>query len=265
MKESTARTFGLIAMSVGAHLTAFGGLGFVPPPADVIAERDMEFEVYEEPEPLPEPEPEPEQEEPEPEPEPEPPKPKPKPKPVEPEPEAPPPEPIEEPPPAPEAPVDFTGVTLTADGAGSSWASAVGNGKAITRPTRVGTNTGRDRAGKAGGIVGGRGKGPSLITVKNLRKNPVPPSRVSEMLKRFYPKRASAQGIEGKSVVRIRILADGSLGNLRIKQETGAYGFGEACIKALRRSGRWRPAIDKRGRSGIYETEFTCRFEVMSL
>lgn len=243
---------------------AIGALGFVPPPTQIERPKMAEFEVLE-PEPMPEPEPElaPEPK-PEPEPEPEPkPKPKPKPKPapvVENKPPEPPPE--EEPPPAPEAPVDFTGVTLTADGSGS-WSTAVGNGQRITAPVgRIAQVTGRERTGLTGGEVGGTGTKPRVLQSDNLSRRPGAPQTLNQLLEKNYPKQARNQGIEGQAVVRVRILPDGRLSVVRVKKETGRYGFGAACIATLRAGGRWVPALDQQGRPGAYEIDFPCTFEV---
>lgn len=269
MKANNARILGLWAISTGVHMAAFGSLGFVPRPADFAQPEIAEFEVYDPPTPEPEPEPELIEAEPEaqpepviePEPEP-PPKPKPKPKPVvrqpkpKPEPEPPP----EDPPPAPEAPVDFTGVTMTAEGA-SGWSTAVGNGQAITRPVgRIAKVTGRNREGISGGVIGA--KGPRLLTPGNLSRRPGTPGNLNSLLVKNYPPRARSQGIEGTATVRVRIMADGSLGLLRIKQQTGKHGFGAACVATLRAGGRWQPALDAQGRPGAYEVDYLCTFEV---
>ena len=42
-----ARTFGLLATSAAAHLIVFTSLGFIPPPSQVLAMRDVEMEVLE--------------------------------------------------------------------------------------------------------------------------------------------------------------------------------------------------------------------------
>lgn len=266
MSPSTARRIGLLAVSAGIHMAAVGGLGFLPPPTASLAVQPTyaEFEVLAS-EPEPElvpgsegpPTPRPETE---PEPEPKPRKSRPrrltrlrKPKPV--------PEPKEEPPSASEAPVDFTGVTLTAKGR-SSWTTAVGSGSPIREPVgRIGQVTGRDRQGISGGIIGGTGK-PRVLRPGDLSRRPRAPSNLDRLLEKHYPGRARTQGIEGRAVVRVRILPSGKLGTLSLKRETGRYGFGAACIATLRAGGRWKPALDHQGRPGIYEVDFPCTFEV---
>jgi outer membrane biosynthesis protein TonB len=129
VRSGSARTFGLTAISAAAHLVVFTFLGLVPPPSDVLAMHEMEFEVAEPP-PEPEPPPPPPPEEP---PEPEPPKEKEPPraaKPAEPPPEAEPPPPDA---PPPEEVADFTGTTLTGEGPGG-WSTVVGSGAPLTGP-----------------------------------------------------------------------------------------------------------------------------------
>lgn len=250
-----ARVFGVMGMSVGSHMALLGALGFVPAPTFEVR-RDVEMEIIE-PEPPPaaqEPEPPP----PEPEPEPEKPKPAP-PKIAAPKPAPTPPQ--EEPKPAAEAPVDLTGLTLTGDD-GASWSSVVGNGQALQGPaSRIGKVTGNDRAGASDGAVGGKGTAPALVGEESLSRRPVPPPGLDALLEQHFPSRARAQGVAGTAVVKIRILADGRVGPMTIVRETGDYGFGKACTKALGQT-RWQAPLDKRGQPVATEIRFTCDFEV---
>ncbi|HEX7476259.1 MAG TPA: energy transducer TonB [Polyangiales bacterium] len=243
-----------MCISLGAHMTIVGVLGFMPTAAKVFARQPIEIEVV--PPPKVEPPPPPPPEKP---PEPEAARPRPAPKPAAPkltDPE--PPKPAAPPPAAAEAPVDFTGVTLTADG-NSTWASAVGNGKALTGPApRVAAVTGRDRAGAADGVVGG---GPALVNEASLSRKPVPPTGMDQLLEKNYPPRARAQGVSGTALLAVRIGADGRVGELRIIRETSDYGFGDACIKTLRGS-RWQAPLDRRGNPVATDIRYSCDFEV---
>jgi TonB family protein len=81
------------------------------------------------------------------------------------------------------------------------------------------------------------------------------------LLEQNFPSRARAQGVAGTAVVKIRILADGRVGPMTIVRETGDYGFGKACMKALGQT-RWQAPLDKRGQPVATEIRFTCDFEV---
>lgn len=263
---SYARFIGLWAVSAGVHMAAFASLGFAPRVDPALSRtKDLaSFEVVEvKPEetpdelaPPPEPTPEPIKEPPKPKPVVRRPKRRPRPKPK----AEPKPPPEAEPPPAAEAVADFTGVTMTAEGS-SGWKTMVGNGDTIRSPvSRIATVTGRDRSGISGGTIGG--KGPKVLTDGTLSRKPRTPRNLNRLLKKNYPRRAEAQGIEGKAVVHVRILPDGTPTNMRIKTQTGKYGFGQACIATLRGGGRWTPALDKSGRPGVFELDFTCTFDV---
>lgn len=251
-----ARVFGVMCMSIGTHMALLGLLGFVPTPTfDAPHQVEMEILEPEPPPAAPEPEPPP----PEPEPEPEPEKPKPAPKLAAPKPAPPPPQ--AEPKPAAEAPVDLTGLTLTGDD-GASWSSVVGNGEALQGPAaRIGKVTGKDRAGSNDGVVGGKGTAPAIVGEESLSRRPVPPPGLDALLEQHFPSRARAQGVAGTAVVKLRILADGRVGPMQIVRETGDYGFGKACMKALSLT-RWQAPLDKRGQPVATEIRFTCDFEV---
>jgi TonB family protein len=253
------RVFGVAGVSVGAHMALLGVLGFMP--AQVIEERKEVTMEIAEPEPPPPPPPPAAAEEPKPEPEP-----APKPKAAPPKPAAAPkaaPEPPQsDPKPAAEAPVDLTGVTLTGDD-GASWSSVVGNGEAIQGPAaRIAKVTGRDRAGSSDGVVGGQGKGPALVGEDSLSRKPVAPPGLDALLEQYFPPRARAQGVSGSARVRVRILADGSVGPMTVLRETGGgFDFGSSCMKALKQK-RWQPPLDKRGQPVATEINFDCEFDV---
>lgn len=254
------RVIGVAGMSIGAHMALLGVLGFMP--VHVVDERKEVIMEIAEPEPPPPPPP-PAAPEPEPpKPEPETPKPKAAPKPA----AAPkaaqePPPPQAEPKPAAEAPVDLTGVTLTGDD-GASWSSVVGNGEAIQGPaSRIGKVTGRDRAGASDGAVGAQGKGPALVGEASLSRKPVPPDGMDALLEQYFPPRARAQGVSGTALLRVRIMSDGRVGEMQTLRETGDYGFGTACMKALKQK-RWQAPLDKQGQPVATEIRYSCEFEV---
>jgi TonB family protein len=253
------RVVGVAGMSIGAHMALLGLLGFMP--THVIDEhKEVTMEIAE-PEPPPPPPPA-ATPEPEPPPDPEPPKPKAAPPKLAAAPKAAPePPPQNEPKAAAEAPVDLTGVTLTGDD-GASWSSVVGNGETIQGPAkRIGKVTGRDRAGSNDGVVGAQGKGPALVGEASLSRKPVPPEGMDALLEQFFPPRARAQGVSGTALLRVRILADGRVGEMQPLRETGDYGFGAACMKALKQK-RWQPPLDKQGQPVATEIRYSCEFEV---
>ncbi len=249
-----ARTFGLTAISVSAHLVAFTMLGLVPAPSDVLAMHEMEFTVEEpppEPETPPPPPPEPEP------PEPEPPKAK-APKAAAPEPEPP---PEEAPPPeqAPEEVADFTGTTLTAEGAG--WSTRTGTGAPLTGPVGKISSKPSNTDQVASKPVGPTG--PRVVPLKSLARRPSAPAGLDTLLERHYPKRARTQGIEGKVVIALRVLPTGRLTDLRVVREhPSGFEFAEACRKLLRDAGTFVPPLDRDGSAVAADIDFTCDFVV---
>lgn len=246
-----ARTFGLLATSAAAHLIVFTSLGFIPPPSQVLAMRDVEMEVLEpekkeEPPPPPPPEPPP--------PEPEPQRKAPAPKAAEPEP---PPEQPAAPP--PEEIADFTGETLTAEG-GSSWSSAIGSGGALKGPVgKIGPRPEAPApvAAKTGPV------GPRFVPVASLARKPQPPSGLNALLERNYPRRARLQGVEGKAVVRFRVLPSGKPHSMKVVSESLAgFDFGTECMRTLREAPPWLPPLDAKGLPVETEINFSCSFEV---
>jgi len=251
---------GFFGLSVAFHVATFMALGMFPvdgPPRekpDLVEVRLVEQEP--EPEPIPVP-PEPEAPAPEPE------VVKPPPKPIE---RAP--KPPKEPPPvadktppaaAEETVADFSGTTLTGTG---GWASAVGNGAAMNSPigSPSAVVTGRNRAGVAGGVVGGTGV--RIVPEGDLsRRVQLPPAEVlNAALERNYPKAARAQGIEGVTSIRLRVFASGKLQVLSTLSETYP-GFADSCKLALRDM-VFSPGLDKNGQPVATDIQFKCRFNV---
>jgi TonB family protein len=161
-------------------------------------------------------------------------------------------------PPIAETPADFSGTTLTNDGAGPGWASATGNGAAMHGPV------GRPGARVTGRHVDGqspppRPTAPPVVAVTDLSRLPEAP-RLEEALERNYPAEARQGGQAGKAVVRARITSEGSVRDLMVVSESAA-GFGRACRDTLTDS-RWSPPLDREGRAVATVINYTCRFEV---
>ncbi|HTA19475.1 MAG TPA: energy transducer TonB [Polyangia bacterium] len=157
-----------------------------------------------------------------------------------------PPEPREAP---AEAPADFSGVTLTNDGAGPGWASAVGNGAAMRAPIGApGAKIVRARAGE-----------PPLVALASLSRAPAPPD-LADVLERHYPEAARRQGLAGQAVLKARIPPDGHPRDLVLVSQS-TLGFGDACRATLRES-VWTAPLDREGRAVATLVTYTCRFEV---
>ena len=161
-----------------------------------------------------------------------------------------------------ETPADFTGVTLTNDGPGSGWASATGNGSAMNGP--IGTPgrkvTGRSHDGAPGGAGDGpKAEGPPVLKLADLSKPPRAPV-LNDVLERNYPENARKRGVEGKAVLRVRVMPDGHVKDLIVLAESGG-GFGDACRRTLRES-IWSPPLDRDARPVSTFVSYTCTFEV---
>ena len=159
------------------------------------------------------------------------------------------------PPPA-EEPADFTGQTLTNEGAGDGWASAVGNGEKMNGPV------GRPGVRVVRRVVDGdadAGHGPPVIGLGDLSRTPAAPD-LADALAAAYPAEARAKGLTGKAVVRARVMPDGRVRELALVSES-ASGFGDACERTLRGS-KWSPPFDREGRAVSTFINYTCRFNV---
>jgi protein TonB len=173
-----------------------------------------------------------------------------------------PPPPSNAPPPPPaeaETPADFSGTTLTNDGPGPGWASAVGNGEAMHGP--IGTPGAKITARSQDGVAGpARGTGaPPVVALDSLSRPPAPPDLNAE-LGRHYPEAARRQGSPGQAVLKARITADGRVHDLVMVSQS-APGFGDACRATLRDS-IWSAPLDKDGKAVATFVTYTCRFEV---
>lgn len=154
---------------------------------------------------------------------------------------------------------DLTGLTLTNDAGGSTWASRIGNGSALNgplrspRPGRQSAQTPKSEAARP------LARGPSVVPIADLSKRPVPP-KLDTILERHYPPAARQQGKSGTAVVRLRIDADGQVRKANIVSESDA-GFGRACRSTVLGS-VWSPPQDQRGNPVATFVSYTCRFRV---
>jgi protein TonB len=168
-----------------------------------------------------------------------------------------PPPPSAAPPPAAESPADFTGTTLTNDGAGDGWSSATGNGEKMNGP--VGRPGAHVTHRVVDGDPDGAGHGPPVVGLGDLARAPSAPD-LADALAAAYPAEARAKGLTGKAVVRARVMPDGRVRELALVSES-ASGFGAACERTLRDS-RWSPPTDRGGRAVSTFINYTCRFNV---
>jgi protein TonB len=234
----------------------FSTLGLIPPPSEVLAMHESEFEVIE---PPPPPEPPPEVKPPEPEPPPEPVK-APK-RAAAPQPVAAEPPPQEAPKPAAEEVADFTGVTLTAADGSGSWSTQVGSGAALKGPVGKIGNRPPQHGVQDGAKVAA--PGPRVVPSASLSRKAAVPAGLDVLLERNYPRRARLQGVEGKVVVNLRILPTGRIGDIRVVQEFPAgFEFASACRETLRQAPPFSPPLDRSGIPVATDVTFTCSFEV---
>jgi protein TonB len=236
----------LLGVSVAAHVAMFGGLGRFTHGASTAARRRPPAEVTMEVAP-PKPAPPPPVEAP--------PPPAPKAAARKVVARAPAPTAVPAPPPtAPELePADFSGVTLTNDGPGPGWASAVGDGSAMRGPI------GRPGAKGTGRAPEERPAGPPVVALGSLSRPPAPPD-LADVLERHYPEAARRQGLAGQAVLKARITPEGRARDLVLISQT-MNGFGDACRATLRDS-LWTAPLDREGRAVATFVTYTCRFEV---
>lgn len=161
-----------------------------------------------------------------------------------------------EPQPTAADPADFSGVTLTNEGAG--WSSPVGDGSPLTGPIgppgpRVVKRTRTASSSTSGGT------GDRVVAVGDLSRPPRAPN-LDAALAANYPQEARASGIGGTAVIRARILVDGSVGATRVISES-VPGFGKACQRTLAGS-QWQPPLDVDKQAVATDLAYTCTFAV---
>jgi outer membrane biosynthesis protein TonB len=151
-------------------------------------------------------------------------------------------------------PMDFSGVTLSNDGA--SWSSPTGNGETMTGP--IGAPARAEHVGPVHRTATGTST-ERVVAVGDLSRPPRAPN-LDAALAANYPSDARAAGTTGTAVVRARILADGRVGTMRVVSES-VPGFGTACQRTLAGS-HWEPPLDASSRPVITDISYTCTFAV---
>jgi TonB family protein len=146
----------------------------------------------------------------------------------------------------PRRPPIFSGTTLTNDGPGEGWASAVGNGETMHGPIgRPGAKvTARTQDGTT---KPSPAKAAPVVALASLSRPPEPPD-LNDALERHYPEAARKQGTPGQAVLKARITAEGQVRDMVVVSQSAA-GFGDACRATLRES-KWSPPLDKEGPAG---------------
>ena len=154
---------------------------------------------------------------------------------------------------APE-PADFSGLTLTNEGA--AWSTPTGDGSPMTGPIGPPAQevVKATRAPAKGGGTGDR-----VVAVGDLSRPPRAPN-LDAQLAAHYPQEARAAGLGGSAVIRARILVDGRVGTTRVVSES-APGFGKACQRTLAGS-RWQPPLDANQQAVATDLAYTCTFAV---
>jgi TonB family protein len=171
---------------------------------------------------------------------------------------APPPPGAPPPPPQAETPADFSGTTLTNDGDGPGWASAVGNGAAMHGP--IGTPGAKvTHRAQDGAAEPSRAKAAPVVALASLSRPPEPPD-LNAALERHYPQAARKAGTPGQAVLKARVTAEGQVRDMVVVSQS-APGFGDACRATLRESS-WSPPLDRDGQPVATFITYTCRFEV---
>ncbi|MCX5741598.1 MAG: energy transducer TonB [Proteobacteria bacterium] len=160
------------------------------------------------------------------------------------------------PPPAAE-PADFSGVTLTNDGAG--WSTPIGDGSPMTAPIGAPSPTRAPVRAAGGHVAVASPPGDRVVAVGDLSRPPRAPD-LDAQLAANYPRAARLAGTPGSAVLRVRILVDGRVGATRVVAES-APGFGVACQRTLAGS-RWQPPLDARKTAVATDLSYTCTFAV---
>ncbi len=152
-------------------------------------------------------------------------------------------------------PADFSGVTLTNEGA--SWSSPVGDGSPLSGPIGPPAPAVTTRTRTTPSTGGGTGD--RVVAVGDLSRPPRAPN-LDTQLAANYPQEARVAGIGGTAVIRVRILVDGRVGTTRVVSET-ARGFGKACQRTLAGS-RWQAPLDKNQQAVATDLAYKCTFAV---
>jgi len=161
-----------------------------------------------------------------------------------------------EPRPTAAEPADFSGVTLTNDGAG--WSTPVGDGAPMTTPIGAPGTPGPTPVKRVAGAQAAS-TGDRVVALGDLSRPPQAPN-LDSPLAANYPSAARLAGTPGSAVVRARILVDGRVGPTRVVSES-APGFGVACQRTLAGS-HWQPPLDANKQAVATDLSYTCTFAV---
>ena len=82
-----------------------------------------------------------------------------------------------------------------------------------------------------------------------LPSGPVSPPSVIKRVKPVYPEEARVAGIEGKVIIKVAILFDGTIGNIEVLQSSGRDDFDQAAKECVKQW-KFKPAMQ----SGIRVT-----------
>jgi TonB family protein len=153
---------------------------------------------------------------------------------------------------------ELHGRTLTSDRDDANWSSEVGNGAALRdaepefkppSPPPQPRLTAEE--------------GPSVVPFASLSRKPQAPAGLDGLLRRFYPRRARSQGIEGAVTVRMRVLPSGRVSEIRVLDERPAgFEFAVACRQMLLAAPPFVPPLDRAGQRVASDVPFRCTFEV---
>jgi TonB family protein len=155
--------------------------------------------------------------------------------------------------------VDLSGMTLTSDGQGSTWSSAVGDGSAISSPLVAPRP--RATASAAPAVTAKPAALPpvAVVAAADLAQKPRAPA-LDAALARNYPAGARERGASGTAKISVRIDPDGRVRRARVVSESEP-GFGSAC-RATVLGSTWTPPRDRAGNPVATDVGYTCRFEV---
>lgn len=150
-----------------------------------------------------------------------------------------------------DAPVDFTSMSFAGGGAGI----------AVTRGAAPPSARSSNMTASPQPALTARLPSAPFVPVAALARPPRAPGLDAE-LERNYPLDARRAGISGSASLRVKLLADGRVGQVTLTSESYA-GFGAACERTVR-SARWEAPRDRDGHPVETEIKYVCRFEVRS-